>query len=86
VVDLHTIVRAAMVARHGREEGATRALAREMAPRWGVSPESAESRLSRWLHGRRDMTTDDFAPMLAQLDLVIVPRPNTPHTSPHAPK
>ena len=72
--DLRAIVRAAMVARHGREDGAPRALAREMAPRWGIAPESAESRLSRWLHGRREMGADDFALMLAQLDLVIVPR------------
>ena len=74
MTDLRAIVRAAMVARHGREEGAPRALAREMAPRWGIAPESAESRLSRWLHGRREMGADDFALMLAQLDLVIVPR------------
>ena len=33
--------------------GALTATARAIAPAWGVSPESAQSTLCAWLHGRR---------------------------------
>lgn len=65
--DLRALVRARMVAQHGGEDGAQSALARRMAPRWGIPNDQAAERLSRWFHRRRDMPTDAFAELLAEL-------------------
>lgn len=45
-----------------------------------IAPEN----LSAWLNGRRPIPLRAIEAMLAQLDLVVVPRANTPHTATHA--
>jgi hypothetical protein len=47
-----------------------------------IAPEN----LSAWLKGRRPIPVRAIEAMLAQLDLVIVPRANTPQHAPHAPR
>ena len=62
--DLRAIVRARMLAL-GIDQAT---LARRMAPRWGYAlPAQAVERLSRWFAGARDMPTDAFAELLAEL-------------------
>lgn len=66
MIDLRALTRAAMIAQHGREEGAQAALARRLAAPWRVSPESAKRQLNRWLQGG-SMTADHFAEVLVAL-------------------
>lgn len=47
--------------------------ARRVAPAWGCRPGSAASRLSRWMRGARDMTTDALADLLGALGLTLTP-------------
>jgi hypothetical protein len=72
-LDLRAIVRAAMIASHGAEEGAQAALARRMAPRWGCVKDSAVKRLQRWFHRQKDMASDALALLLEELGLTVVP-------------
>lgn len=65
--DLRALVRARMALLHGGEDGAQAALARRMVPRWGLAHDQCAERLSRWFKGRRDMPTDAFAELLAEL-------------------
>jgi hypothetical protein len=73
--DLRAIVLARMVALHGAEEGARAAAARLVAPRWGLAPDQAAERISRWLNRRREMTTDALFALLVVLGLTVVERP-----------
>ena len=62
--DLRALVRARMAAL-GIDQAT---LARRMAPRWGYALQAqAAERLSRWFAGARDMPTDAFAELLAEL-------------------
>lgn len=69
-----------MVEWHGGEAGAQSALAAACAPRWGISPDSAKSRLSRWFADRepgvpaREITSVDLAHVFDALELDLVPR------------
>lgn len=70
-LDLRAIVRARM-----EELGLDQAaLAARVAPAWGIQPDSAVKKLSRWFNRRGDMTTDAFAAMLVALDLTITRTP-----------
>jgi hypothetical protein len=71
-LDLRALVDTAMTQRW--PVAAKAHLARLMAPRWGISPDSAEHRIGRWLNRVRDITSDDLALLLDALGLVIVPR------------
>lgn len=62
-----------------REIGAAEA-ARRVAPLWGWSPDSAKSRLSRWMKGPgtpgfKDMSSEAFLALLVALDLTITRTP-----------
>ena len=61
--DLRALVRARMTALGVNQA----ALARRMAPRWGCAVDSAVRRLSRWLTGAGDMTSEPLAELLAEL-------------------
>mgnify|MGYP001012811421 CR=1 FL=1 len=63
------------------------ALARPGAPTQAALARAARiapENLSAWLNGRRPIPLRAIEAMLAQLDLVVVPRANTPHTATHA--
>lgn len=73
-LDLRAIVRARM-AELGLDQAA---LAARVAPAWGIQPDSAVKKLSRWFNrprGAGDMTTDAFAALLVALDLTITRTP-----------
>jgi hypothetical protein len=69
--DIRATVKARMIAMHGGEEGAQRALAHLLAPVWGVKWKSAESRLIRWFSGEQDMASEAFCALLSVLGLGI---------------
>lgn len=48
-------------------------VARRVAPAWGWSPDSALSRLSLWIHNRRDIPSVALFALLDVLDLRITP-------------
>lgn len=66
-VDLRAIVRARM-AEFNLDQAA---LAARVAPAWGIQPDSAVKKLSRWFNRRGDMTTDAFAALLGALGMTI---------------
>ena len=70
-VDLRAIVRARM-AKLNLDQAALAAL---VAPAWGIQPDSAVKKLSRWFNRRGDMTTGAFAALLTALDLTITRTP-----------
>ena len=49
--------------------GALTATARAIAPAWGVSPESAQSTLCAFTHGRRHLPLRAVEAILAHLDI-----------------
>ena len=61
--DLRALVRARMLALGIKQA----ALAARLAPRWGVSHDSAVRRLSRWQTRAADITSDPLADVLAEL-------------------
>ena len=68
--DLRAIVEAAARRRWGVAPMAR--LSEAVAPHWGLRPRIAAQRISRWLRGRGDITTDALAPLLAVLDIAVV--------------
>jgi hypothetical protein len=74
--DLRAIVRARMIDVHGHERGAMAALAAKVAPRWGVLPSDALSRLSRWLRAVEptDIKGEQLVHVLDVLGLTIAKR------------
>jgi hypothetical protein len=71
--DLRPVILAALRARYG----SLRAFAPVIAPRWGVTPASALTRLSRYFsedpEQHRDLTSAPLAVMLDALDLELRP-------------
>lgn len=77
--DLRDIVRARMIELNGgRKKGAQRALAKRLAPLWGLDDwKAAERKLILWFRrgeNRTDMTTEPFSVLLDVLGLLDVLR------------
>ena len=68
----------ALVLARIRELGAAE-VARRVAPLWGWSPDSAASRLTRWMKepsedGFKDMSSEAFLALLVAIELDVTPR------------